>query len=536
MLRQTGVATSTCERRNSGNARPSVRSCRSANSSGGGSLATAPRLEVDEQVLLLDAEGQRRFAWSAMRRLLRAAAAVRRIVQHRADDLREQPHPAFDARGGLELVLSHLDADVRQARRARRGDRSCSWPDACRCRARCRRRRVPASPQPREQAPCVGLVRSQSTPTCQGRSCAAQRRRETVHGHEQAARCPAHETRQHRGDALVVGIEKAGRGACARSTSSAAGCRGSSQPSLSARNASASSGADCNRRPDASSPPAPRAHPARAPGRGSAPRRRCPRRCAARSPVPASPSRCKARGNARLAWSQTTRAGAAPCSCRTTNGGGSSRPSSACCWIERSTESGHARASVTGRLRAPSVIVTGPAAGCDLRHIGTRRAAAYHRPAAAPRRGGRTLHGSDGSRRLTTHGNVDRLRRLGVAAGRLRARRRSRARRQPTAETRRAGVRRGRRRRTRARRCPVSLHPLLKQAVRRARAARRAARPAQAAARDQRGLRRVGRGTPRRRALDAACSPTRRAPSRARCAKARRRSCRRSSITSRTRS
>ena len=32
------------------------------------------------------------------------------------------------------------------------------------------------------------------------------------------------------------------------------------------------------------------------------------------------------RGKARLAWSQTTSAGAVPCSCRTTKGGGSSRP------------------------------------------------------------------------------------------------------------------------------------------------------------------------------------------------------------------
>ena len=41
-------------------------------------------------------------------------ARRRRVGKHLARAAASRPHPAFDAGGGLEQVLAHLDADMRQ--------------------------------------------------------------------------------------------------------------------------------------------------------------------------------------------------------------------------------------------------------------------------------------------------------------------------------------------------------------------------------------------------------------------------------------
>ena len=235
-----------------------------------------------------------------------------------AQQPREQPHPALDARGRLELVLAHFDADVRQAgllgmvvdRVVARG--------ACRCRARCRPPRAPSTarrPAIRRRALASSL--SHSTPTCQGRSHPGHLRREGVHRDHQRHDAAAAEVGQHRRNGLVVRDR--------RSSASRSAPLELRERRVARDDPAVAFAAECLRivglavavddqsRITRPAPPVRRARwrcpaPARRP--------RCPRRCAASSAARAARGGpCPAE---RPGWRgrRSTSAGAAPCSWR----------------------------------------------------------------------------------------------------------------------------------------------------------------------------------------------------------------------------
>ena len=190
-VRQTGVATSTCERRNSG--KRAARRCGRAgptNSSGGGSLATAPRLEVDQQVLLLDAERQRRLRRQPCGDLARSSSRSRSASiadETRASRRTQRSMPAGDSSrscrtsmqtcgkpGALRVVIDRVVGGVLAAVRLVVAD------DQARCR-----------PAARQQAPCVGFVLVPQHAHVPGPDVAAQARRESCARPPATARCTA---------------------------------------------------------------------------------------------------------------------------------------------------------------------------------------------------------------------------------------------------------------------------------------------------------------------------------------------------------
>ena len=285
------------------------------------------RLAVHEQVLLLDAEGERRLLRAHAWRRRGGSVAPRTSIDQARRAVARGSVPSAPRPRATRAGPAGPRCRRAAGRRPRRGGRRCSRTGAGRCRARCRRPRGPRSRAgPSSMWRAEASSRSQSTPTCQGRSAPRHLRREGVHRHEERHHAARAESAQHGGDRLVVRVVEAAEPRAPFEL--VHGLVARDHPAV----ALAPDRLRVVRRPVAVHDEARIAgeHRRCVERIRDAPREfaraRGPRRCAPRSAASGSPSRRIAFGKARLAWSQATSAGAAPCSCSTTNGGGSSRP------------------------------------------------------------------------------------------------------------------------------------------------------------------------------------------------------------------